>query len=184
MSSLTEWLNICHHFTVLYFPWSNRTVERLEKKLLRVARAVLSELQLPQKNLTELFPLLQSAINNTPSPSRQNKASLTVFTGRSVEASINMFIHMSTSVPNALNQTQNENFLTTQNLMEFIEQLHAMVNKSLQRHRLCTENALNCTVPNFQESYYALVPREKFSASKKLCLRWWDPRRVFKPLMD
>ena len=43
---LTKGLRSPHHFTLPYSPWSNGAVDRLGKELLRVARAVLSELQM------------------------------------------------------------------------------------------------------------------------------------------
>lgn len=78
---LTRGLSTLHNFTLPYFSWSNGAVERLGKELLRVARAILSELQLRPNEWLQLFPLFQSASNSSASPQRKAVAPITVFTG-------------------------------------------------------------------------------------------------------
>eukprot|EP00171_Calliarthron_tuberculosum_P014724 IDg14724t1 len=49
IKALREATKSSHHFTLAYCPWSNGTVEVVCRELLRTSRALLSELQLPQK---------------------------------------------------------------------------------------------------------------------------------------
>ena len=46
---LSRGLKVPHHFTLPYTPWSNGSIERLGKELLRVFRSVISELQMQFK---------------------------------------------------------------------------------------------------------------------------------------
>ena len=50
------------------------------KEMLRVARSVLSDLQLRQDDWPQLIPLIPSTINNAPSPQRKGVATITAFT--------------------------------------------------------------------------------------------------------
>ena len=77
---LTKGLKVPHHFTLPYTPWSNGSIERLGKELLRVFRSVISELRMRFEEWPDLVPLVQSAINNAPSPQRGGVAPITVFT--------------------------------------------------------------------------------------------------------
>lgn len=70
-----------HHFTVPCCPWSNGGIELVGKELLRTFRVVLSEPQLPSSKCPDLLPVIQSALNYSPSPQRGNVAPITAFTG-------------------------------------------------------------------------------------------------------
>jgi transposase InsO family protein len=78
----TKGLKTPHLFTHPYCPCSNGAVERLGKELLCVARSVISELQLRPEEWPDILPLLQSALNNAPSPQRGNVSPVTAFTGK------------------------------------------------------------------------------------------------------
>ena len=47
-----------HHFTAAYCPWSNGTVERLCRELIRCLRALLSEFQLPLRSWPSVLPIV------------------------------------------------------------------------------------------------------------------------------
>eukprot|EP00171_Calliarthron_tuberculosum_P003723 IDg3723t1 len=76
---VTKTLRTPHHFTLPYCPWSNGAVERLGRELLRVARALLSELQMRSDAWPDILPIIQSALNNTPSKHRANTSPITAF---------------------------------------------------------------------------------------------------------
>ena len=59
-------LGIEHHFTVSYAPWSNGTVERLNRDVLSIMRCLLSEAKLPTQEWLQLVPLVMSVINSAP----------------------------------------------------------------------------------------------------------------------
>ncbi len=61
-----------HHFTLPQTPWSNGGIERLGKEVLRMFRAVLSDLKMRPSEWPDLVPVLQSALNWAPSPQRKN----------------------------------------------------------------------------------------------------------------
>lgn len=76
---LSKELRVPHHFTLPYCLWSNGGIERLGKELFRTLRAVLSELQMRSNEWPDLLPIIQSALNKSPSPQRNNIALITAF---------------------------------------------------------------------------------------------------------
>lgn len=75
-------LKFPHHFKLPYKPWSTGAVELLCKELLRVFRAIVSELQIPLDEWPDPLRLVQSALNSSPSPQRGNVPPITAFTVR------------------------------------------------------------------------------------------------------
>ena len=68
-----------HHFTLAYCPWSNGTVEVMNRELLGATRALLSEFQLSRHCWPSVVPIVQSALNNSKLKRLGNRCPLTVF---------------------------------------------------------------------------------------------------------
>lgn len=182
---LAKGLRAQHHFTLPYCPWSNGAVERLGKELLRTARALLSELQLRQDEWPQLLPIFQSAINNSPSPQRNNVAPITAFTGRPSSPPISTFLRNSDAVPVTVTGAQREKAINIQTIIKAMDELQPLVDQSVsqqrQRIRECRHKG---ELANFREGDYVLVARDTFHEGEKLCLRWRGPRRVIKAIND
>lgn len=182
---VSKGLKVPHHFTLPYTPWSNGAVERLGKEVLRVFRSVCSELQLRPEEWTDLLPLIQSALNNAPSPQRGNVSPLTAFTGSDPTPPISTFIRSSTSTPVSITDVQRERSLNIAALLSKMADLHPIVQDSVQSGRERARKAMSRgSLPNFSEGDFVLVARQDFTAEEKLSLRWRGPRRVVKSLND
>jgi hypothetical protein len=70
-----------HHFTTSYTPWANGSVERGCREVLRAVRGLLSEFKLRPADKPQVYRIVQSVLNNSPSPQRGNLAPITSFTG-------------------------------------------------------------------------------------------------------
>jgi hypothetical protein len=81
METISQTLRTRHNFTKTNSPWANGIVERLCREVLRATRALLSEFKLRTTQWTEIHRIVQSVLNNTPSPHRNNIAPVTAFTG-------------------------------------------------------------------------------------------------------
>ena len=174
-----------HHFTLPYCPWSNGAVERLGRELLRVLRATLSELQMENKEWPDLIPIVQSVLNNSPSPQRGNVCPITAFQGREPTPPVCTFIRTATTTPVTVTEAQLESKLNIEKLIEFCAELHPRVNATLTTNRKkAREHASRGCLPNFENGDYVLVARSDFHAGEKLCLRWRGPRRVKKALSN
>lgn len=182
---VTKILKVPHHFTLPYCPWSNGAVERLGRELLRVLRSTLSELQMDHQEWPDLIPIVQSVLNNAPSPQRGNISPITAFMGREPTPPIQTFLRTSTSKPVSLTELQLESMMNVEELLKLCAEIHPRVQSSLDKHRAQhRQNASRGQLPNFDEGDYVLVARSDFHAGEKLCLRWRGPRRIKKAMND
>ncbi|OWZ09958.1 hypothetical protein PHMEG_00017261 [Phytophthora megakarya] len=68
-------------FTIAYSPWINGSVERVNRDVLQVLRAMILDYKISTKDWVYLVPLVQSSINHTAVPSLGNTAPIELFTG-------------------------------------------------------------------------------------------------------
>lgn len=67
VAELESVLEVPHHFTVAYAPWSNGTVERVNKEVNRMLRALSSEWKVNVEDWPTMIPTVNSVLNMTPS---------------------------------------------------------------------------------------------------------------------
>jgi Integrase zinc binding domain len=102
IEALRKSLRTQHHFTTAYTPWENGTVERACREVLRATRALLSEFQLRPNQWPDVARIVQSILNNSPSPQRGNIAPITSFTGREPDSPLRSLVHSTTGTAMAL----------------------------------------------------------------------------------
>ena len=83
-------LNLQHHFTVAYSPWTNGTAERVNREVLKLLRVVLSEARSPMENCQYFLPSVQFFLNNTPRARLGGRTSDHVFLGMSNNPQLDM----------------------------------------------------------------------------------------------
>lgn len=182
---LTKSLRAKHHFTTPYCPWSNGGIERLGKELLKTARALISELKLRTHSWPDVIPIIQSAVNLSPSPQRKNIPPLTAFSGLKPRQPINTFIRSDTAQVITVEQATMERLKNMTELINTMDNLHPVVQTSLQNNReRLRQHMSKGKMPNFEEGDFVLVARDNFHKGEKLCLRWRGPRRVIKAVND
>ena len=81
VSSLSQQNKASHRFTLAYAPWSNGTVEVVNREVLRVLRALCSELKIPFKEWPSIVPIVQGVLNSAVLPRLGNRSPLTAMTG-------------------------------------------------------------------------------------------------------
>lgn len=64
MKVLREQNRASHRFTLAYAPWSNGTVEVVNREVLRVLRALCSEMRIAFKEWPNILPIVQGALNS------------------------------------------------------------------------------------------------------------------------
>jgi len=176
---LCKSLRVPHHFTLPYTPWSNGAVERTGKELLRIFRATCSELQLPFEDWPVLVPLIQSALNNAPSPQRRNLAPVTIFAGLQPSRPVSATIKASTGDFITFTDAQLERSLNLDEIKKLVSELHPLVQSNLNYQRARSRRAASKgKSADFSEGDFVLVAKEDFNAGEKLALRWRGPRRI------
>jgi transposase InsO family protein len=82
LRQLCDALGTHHHFTAVYAPWSNGRVERVNREIREVLTMLRLERQMSADKWPTLLPLVQSVLNNTPTPMLGGHAPIEVATGR------------------------------------------------------------------------------------------------------
>jgi hypothetical protein len=83
VDGLRQILRTRHHFTLAYTPWSNGTLEAVNREIMRVFRALLGEFRMQQVDWSDLVKRVQFVLNNSRSPRLNGLAPITAFTGLS-----------------------------------------------------------------------------------------------------
>lgn len=134
---------------------------------------------------TQLVPLFQSALNNAPSPQRNNVPPVTAFTGLPATPPVSTFLRSPDLHAVSLADAQIESTFNIQQLVKIMDNLHPRIHAHVmaQRQRMRASKSRG-ELANFTEGDYVLVAREEFFEGEKLCLRWRGPRRVLTALND
>ncbi|POM77265.1 Hypothetical protein PHPALM_5378 [Phytophthora palmivora] len=93
VAELSRRLKSQQHFTLAYSPWINGSVERVNRDILQVLRAMLLEYKISTKDWTYLVPLVQASLNHTALPSLGNRAPVELFTGLPCPSPLAEFYH-------------------------------------------------------------------------------------------
>ena len=82
MDALRKQLGAQHHFTAVYAAWSNGRIERVNRKLREMLSAMMLESGMPPEKWPQVLPLVNAALNATPTESLAGHSPMKVFTGR------------------------------------------------------------------------------------------------------
>ena len=178
---LERCLGIKHRFTPAHSPWSNGTVEVVNRHLLKCLRSLSSELRV--KEWRTLIPLVQAALNLNPSPTLGGLSPTKVFTGLSVDNPISVLFDRSSDLlsvpasPTLVSQA-------TADLQVSMQEIHRSVvrHKDNIRERQRQRLNRNRRLPKYNVGDFVLVhiskPRDKLSA------RYNGPWRVTGTVSD
>ncbi|POM77826.1 Hypothetical protein PHPALM_4727 [Phytophthora palmivora] len=81
IAELSKRLKGRQEFILAYTPWKNGSVERVNRDILQVLKALALEYKVSVHDWPYLLPLVQSSINHSPVPSLANRAPIELFTG-------------------------------------------------------------------------------------------------------
>lgn len=121
-----------HHITKPNCSWSNGAIERLSKELLRIARAVLLELQLRQDAWPDLIPLFTSVLNNSSSQQRGGISSFTAFTGLNSSPLVSIFMCSVDATPIKVSEAITERSINVEQLVTRMADLRPVVEHMLE----------------------------------------------------
>ncbi|POM80423.1 LOW QUALITY PROTEIN: Hypothetical protein PHPALM_1744 [Phytophthora palmivora] len=174
MADLAVRLRGLQSFTPVYSPWINGTVERLNRDILQVTRALLLELRLDTRNWEYLLPIIQANLNQSPVASLGHKTLLELFTGPPATTSLDACFfpgHSSTLVKADLRLGRRS------------PPLDSCVAKTdlarLSSSGLYQQAHKKCTLCNFSTGDFVLWSRvDSRPVNGKLSMRWVGPFQV------
>ena len=181
MDSVRKVLCSQHHFTTAYSPWANGTIERACREVLRAVRALLSELRLRPDQWPSVSRIVQSVLNNSPSPQRGNIAPLTAFTGRSPDSPLQSLVCVAADQTLPLSEIKSRQLMNIKELRSSVDAIHRRAHASASAHRASSrarQNTSQATFANFDIGDFVLVAKREFRGGEKLSLRWRGPYRI------
>uniref|UniRef100_H3GV27 Integrase catalytic domain-containing protein n=1 Tax=Phytophthora ramorum TaxID=164328 RepID=H3GV27_PHYRM len=178
MAELSQRLKGVQTFVPVYTPWVNGTVERLNRDILHVVRALLLEMQLDTKNWEYLLPVVQANLNHTPVLSLGGVAPVELFTGLSCPPPLDTLL-----LPGADKPLQHIDLANVHNelvqLRASLAEMHGEVTDKKERRRMYQLSEKQGTLCNFVVGDYVLWSRvDSRLRGGKLLVRWVGPFRV------
>jgi len=178
-----------HHFSPAHCPWANGTVEVLMRSVLKTLKTILTELHLNVNQWRALVPLVQHALNHTPSAKLGNgRAPITVMTmlppGHALSAyRVAEVVH---EVPeDVLDRLREDAF---EKLAAARDQLHRAAGDVGNTRRKNERGRVNAKNKNHQCFFtlgdYVLVGKVSMAFANKLQVQWLGPRRITEVVSD
>ncbi|KAE8881630.1 hypothetical protein PF005_g26671 [Phytophthora fragariae] len=168
-------LQIC---VPVYTPWINGTVERINRNILQVVRALLLELRLDTRSWEYLLPVVQANLKQTPVVSLGNKSPMELFTGLPASTPLDTCLLPDRGEPlQEVDLGNVEDFLNR--LREGLHTMHMDVVDRKERRRLYQQAHKKGTTCNFSVGDFVLWSRiDTRLGEGKLLVRWVGPFEV------
>jgi hypothetical protein len=118
-----------HLFSLPYTPWSNGTVEVVNRELLRCLKSLRLEFKIPFKSWPSLLPMVQSALNNTIMSRLGNRSSKEVLLGLPTSTPITTAIlnKENKPVPLSMADIRARQILKIEQLQSAVDLMHKQV---------------------------------------------------------
>jgi hypothetical protein len=156
-------------------------VERACREVLGATRAILSEFQLNDKQWPEVARIVQSVLNNSPSPHRGNIEPITAFTGRAPDSPLRSLVTPDTNVTLTMDDVQAQQLLQIQELRLAVDEIHKRSKTFADSNRASArqqKNKSTAVAENFEVGDFVLVAKRELCGGEKLGLKWNGPQRI------
>lgn len=170
-------LHFRHHFTLAYCPWSNGTIEVVNRRILHVLRSLLSELRLESADWPILLPLVRFALNHSSPPDRP--AAVALFCGLPPSSPLESIWNpkKQSLIPVPLGSEQL--FSLVEDLRQSLLQWHKKVEEKREsRRQAANTGRKSAKLPNFSLGDFVLVSNTSNVPRSKLKVIWKGPFRI------
>jgi hypothetical protein len=184
IAALTRKLKSCHHFVTAYCPWANGSVERVNRELGTLFRAILAEFKMPFEHWPQVLPILQYVLNQTPVESLCGLAPIQVAMGREPTPPIKEIFNPSTQTFTTVaidSERLQEHF---QQLRNELAQMHKNVVVQSKKNHERNQRKYN-VIANFDIGDFVLWSRvDSTTRFEKLQFIWRGPFQVVDTISD
>lgn len=187
IEELSKLVGAHHHFVTPYCPWANGTVEVVNASVLRMLKALGSELRLRPDRWPDLLPLVQSAINHMPADRSAGQSPSAVFTsGRDCTplSALVATVDIREESVEAIKAIQAEH---AQKVRAALKVMHKDVAAAAEHRRTRARDRrgkkTHVRLPTFSLGDFVLVGRVA-QAPNKLTLHWTGPARIVAVIND
>ncbi|POM62567.1 hypothetical protein PHPALM_28273 [Phytophthora palmivora] len=153
-----------------YSPWMNGSIERMNRDIVQVLRAMCLEAKVGIRDWVHFIPVLQSNLNHTPVPSLVNKAPVELFCVLPASSPLDFGF-------NSKDNTFIELGTSTREIESKLEQLRARKARKEQTRRN-QESQRGVKVANFDVGDYVLRSRVDQTHKDKSWVTWFGPYHV------
>ena len=193
INELSSTWNITHNFTLPYTPWSNGSVEIVNKTIKRVLRTIILENGLATDDWPFLLPTLQGYINGTPSERLAKHAPREVFMGLKANDPFHVLYHPHSDTISKVSLTSSSDIKEIMVLFrKDLEALHKKVSLARKARRIAADKAFRkkhdlpeeddtgILIPDcdYRIGDYVLVAVANTKPLSKLDAIWRGPYRV------
>jgi hypothetical protein len=182
VEGLRKTLRTRHHFKLAYTPWSNGTVEGVNREIMRESRALLGEFRMQQVDWPDLVKLVQFVLKNSPSPRLHGLAPITRFTGLSSTSPLTIVVEFAEVKQTSMTEIRASQILCADALIASLDAMHKTTSATAARFfalRWKSHNKRrNVNGPNISVGDFVLVAKISSKSGGKLRTRWLGPRRV------
>ncbi len=173
--------NIQHHITIAYTPQANGSVERINKEIKSLIRALCSEYRIGIEKWTDILPLVQFILNNTGSKRLNDYCPLKIFTGLEPNNVLETILLDEKIVHiKYLADFQKQYQQHILNLQQELQSMHTEVTNSIekQKQKNLVQSVHVAKNINFGVGDYVLIARPV--AEEKIKMKWTGPHLIVK----
>ncbi|GMF41585.1 unnamed protein product [Phytophthora fragariaefolia] len=179
LKNLSARLKIELSFSPVYSPWLNGTVERLNKDVLQVFRALLMEYSLDQHEWSYLLPAVEANLNHTRVHSLADRSPVEVFTALPASSVLDAIVVPATGERCERMVELNDIGEQVDRLRSSLHAMHQEVADVKERQRLRDMAAHNGNPANFDVGDFVLWSRiDRRLPNHKLLGHWVGPFKV------
>lgn len=174
---LKELLQTNHHFTTAYCPWANGTVERVNRDLLSVLRALRQEAKKAANEWPDLIPVVQFVLNHTAVESLGNKAPVEIHNGAQPSSALEAVFNTKENKIERIPPDTDEIKQHYKQLMESLTTMHKEAKEA--KNKINKRKVREPKLPNFDIGDFVLWSQVKeIETEGKLEVIWKGPYRI------
>ena len=179
---------INHHFVTAYSPWSNGSIERCCREVLRAATAILSELRLAPQDWPSIVNIIQKVLNESPlrrlgkNKDGNFRTPLEVMTGlKPCRTNLAPSVEYKKAQGKTMEEAKCSQLIKIDDLQGAMDDMHKDVFERIRGNRAKEIKAhnrkTNLTAPQFEIGDFVLVRRAQ-DKGHKLSFKWQGPMRI------
>jgi len=173
---LSEALHAKQEFVVAYTPFANGTIERLNRVVLAILRALLSEWGLSFDDWPYVLPVVMMAINMAPTRRLGGMSAVEVRTGRPITHPLDVVVIPKLDGIVTIPVDADAVVQRVTELKASIDEMHSRVQPDELRSAVAADR--RAVRVNWAVGDYVLMARVSKGATNKLVAKWRGPMRV------
>jgi transposase InsO family protein len=179
VEDISRRLNANQNFSLAYSPWINGSVERLNRDIVQVLRAMCLEYKVDIKDWTYFVPVLQANLNHTPVPSLNNRAPIELFCVLPAMSPLDFCLDSRQKLLVEIGEHPQEISDNLERLRESAQAMHRAMTDAREKQTQRNKDNQGLVVrPNFDVGDFVLRSRVDQKYNDKLLVTWIGPYQI------